>query len=1169
MESGGPVVVSVEDPVDDWNKGKVKGCTYKAFLGCNSKEFSGSANSVTCMYWLKEVEMAFESSECDVSQWVKFASQLLRGEALIWWNLTRSALTPEVLAKLTWPDVIEESLLIEDDFEAEKDERIAVGEKRKWEGPYRPIRQSISFGGGRANDSRRPVCFECREPGHMKWDCPKLVGGHRGNSVGSTARVEQPPRAPSRAFRMTTEEAKETDDVVSEIDGNSFGVDLLPTAIGGFDVVIGMDWFVRHKADIFCSKKMIQVPLPKNGVVTSYGEKGKRSNPIISSLKARKFLEKGYPSYLPYVVDANKEKKSVEDVEVVQDFPDVFLEDLLGLPSERQVEFQIDLTLGAAPIAHTLYRLAPTEMKEMMTQLQELLEKGFIRLSSSPWGASVLFVKKKDGSMRMCIDYRELNKVTVNNKYPLPRIDDLFDQLQGAGCFSKIDLRSGYHQVRVKKEDILKTAFQTRYDHYEFLVMPFGLTNAPAVFMDLMNRVCRPFLDKSVIIFIDDILIYSKDESEHGKHLREVVCGIKGWSKGGPGKDRGDDELGTSNKSDRDSKFLGLAGYYRRFIQDFSKIATPLTSLTRKNIKFLWTDAQEQAFQTLKRKLCEAPILSLPEGSKDFVIYSDASKMGLGCVLMQRGKVIAYASRQLKDHEKNYPTHDLELAAYIFDQKELSMRQRRWLELLKDYDCDLLYHPGKANVVANALNRRSYDGGVKMSLTRIDVVSSLLESIKSCQVEALKEENLKSEIMVKQGGLLAEDGRGLKLFQGRIWGLETELLVSGDEIGRGQLCEEVCHVPPSQSGAPKSVWKFATVVHSRVEVGQHHYGFCDEATKDLRVHDTIWVIVDRLTKSAHFLAMRETLTMEKLGELYIDEVVSRHGVPQSIVSDRDSRFTSNFWASLQKELGTRLNLSTAYHPQTDGQSERTIQTLEDMLRSCVIDFGGSWDLHLLLVELAYNNSYHSSIGMASFEALYGRKCRTPVCCLEAGEKQFTGPEIVQETVDKVKEIRERLKAAQDRQKSYADKKRRPVEFQVGDRVMLKVSPWKGIIRFGKRGKLSPRFLGPFVILEKVGLQAYRLDLPPEMDGIHPTFHVCYLRKCLAEKESVIPLTEIRVDNGNRCVEEPKAILESKVKKLRHKDVVMIKVQWKHHRGANVTWESEDDMKKRYPHLFKL
>ncbi|KAI3746207.1 hypothetical protein L6452_08631 [Arctium lappa] len=291
--------------------------------------------------------------------------------------------------------------------------------------------------------------------------------------------------------------------------------------------------------------------------------------------------------------------------------------------------------------------------------------------------------------------------------------------------------------------------------------------------------------------------------------------------------------------------------------------------------------------------------------------------------------------------------------------------------------------------------------------------------------------------------------------------------------------------------------------------------FVTKLPKTLRGNDKIWVIVDRLTKSAHFLAMRETLPIDKLAKLYIDEVVSRHGIPLSIVSDRDSRFTSRFWEALQQELGTRVNLSTTYRPQTDGQSERKIQTLEDMLRSCVIDFGGNWDTHLPLVEFTYNDSYPSSLRASLFEALYGRKCKTPVCWLEAGEKQFTGPEIVQETADKVKSIRERLKATQDRQKSYADKKRRPVEFQVGDRVMLKVSPWKGLIRFGNRRKLSPRFLGTFTILERIGIQAYKLDLPPEMDEIHLTFHVCYLRKCLAEEESVIPLSEIRVDD-NRC-----------------------------------------------------
>ncbi|KAI3518319.1 hypothetical protein L1887_06914 [Cichorium endivia] len=238
-----------------------------------------------------------------------------------------------------------------------------------------------------------------------------------------------------------------------------------------------------------------------------------------------------------------------------------------------------------------------------------------------------------------------------------------------------------------------------------------------------------------------------------------------------------------------------------------------------------------------------------------------------------------------------------------------------------------------------------------------------------------------------------------------------------------------------------------------------------------------------------------------------------------------------------------------------------------MLRSCVIDFSGSWDIHLPLVEFAYNNSYHSRIDMAPFEALYGRKCGTPVCWLEAGEKQFAGPEIVQQTADKVKVIRERLKSAQDRQKSYADKKRRPIEFQVGDKVMLKVSPWKGVIRFGKRGKLSPRFLGPFKVLERIGSQAYRLDLPPELQGIHNTFHVCYLRKCLAEEENVIPLSDIQVNDEVRYTEEHVAILDRKTKKLRQKEVGLVKIQWKHREGANMTWEPENEMRRRYPHLF--
>ena len=341
--------------------------------------------------------------------------------------------------------------------------------------------------------------------------------------------------------------------------------------------------------------------------------------------------------------------------------------------------------------------------------------------------------------------------------------------------------------------------------------------------------------------------------------------------------------------------------------------------------------------------------------------------------------------------------------------------------------------------------------------------------------------------------------------------------------------------------------------------------------------DTIWVIVDRLTKSAHFLPIREKDKMGKLTQIYLKEIVRLHGVPKSIISDRDSRFTSRFWQSLQEALGTRLDMSTAYHPQTDGQSERTIQTLEDLLRACVIDFGKAWDSHLPLVEFSYNNSYHTSIKAAPFEALYGRKCRSPLCWTEVGDTQLargqipesalTGPEIIRETTEKIFKIKERLKASRDRQKSYADKRRKPLEFQVGDKVMLKVSPWKGMIRFGKRGKLNPRYIGPFEIIARIGPVAYKLLLPPELGNVHPTFHVSNLKKCLSDESLAIPLEEIVIDENLRFIEEPVEIMDREVKRTKQSRIPIVKVRWNARRGPEFTWEREDQMKQKYPHLF--
>ncbi|GJR87466.1 putative reverse transcriptase domain-containing protein, partial [Tanacetum coccineum] len=553
------------------------------------------------------------------------------------------------------------------------------------------------------------ACYECGSTDHVRPACPRWnrvqgPGGNRPNQVVANnegqGRGNQGNQARGRAFMLGAEEARQDPNIMTgtftlnkhfattlfdsgadysfvsttfipllglepndlgfkyeieiasgqlveidkvikgcklEIEGHIFDIDLIPFGHGSFDVIIGMDWLSNYKAEIICHEKVVRIPLPDGNMLRVLGERPDEKARLLMSAKAS--------------------DKKQEEIVVVRDFP------------ERSIG-----------------------------QLKELQDKGFIRPSSSPWGAPILFVKKKDGSFRMCIDYRELNKLTVKNRYPLPRIDDLFDQLQGSQFFSKINLRSGYHQLRVHEDDIPKTAFRNRYGHFKFTVIPFGLTNAPTIFMDLMNRVCRLYLDKFVIVFIDDILIYSKTKEEHVEHLRLVLELIKKeklyakfskcefWLRevqflrhvingNGIHVDPSKIEAIKNWKAPRTPtevcSFLGLAGYYRRFIMNFSKIDKSLTILTQKSKTFNWGKEQEYAFQTLKDKLCNAPVLTLLDGLEDFVVYCDASGIGLGCVLMQRGKVIAYASRQLKIHENNYTTHDLKLGAVVFALKIL------------------------------------------------------------------------------------------------------------------------------------------------------------------------------------------------------------------------------------------------------------------------------------------------------------------------------------------------------------------------------------------------------------------------------------------------------------------------------------------------------------------
>ncbi|GJX40189.1 putative reverse transcriptase domain-containing protein [Tanacetum coccineum] len=700
----------------------------------------------------------------------------------------------------------------------------------------------------------------------------------------------------------------------------------MPVELGSFNAIIGMDWLAKYQAVIVCAEKIVRIPWG-NETLIIHGDGSNQGNVtrlnIILSTKTQKYMQKGFLIFLAHVtakeVEDKSEKKRLEDVPMVRDFPEVFPEDLPGLPPTRQVEFQIDLVPGAAPVARAPYRLAPSEMKELTEQRKSYSTRAFIN------------------------PVPLLGTPVLKNRYPLPRIDDLFDQLQGSSVYSKIDLRSGYHQLRVREEDISKTAFRTRYGHYEFQVMPFGLTNAPAVFMDLMNR----------------------NKQEHEEHLKLILELLK--------------------KEELYAKFSKCEFW-----------------IPKKLLCTIWLYPKE------------AKILSYTAMLR--------SRVWALAVLIQGEKVISYASRQLEIHEKNYTTHDLELGAVVFalkiwrhylygtkctvftdhkslqhilDQKELNMRQRRWLELLSDYDCDIRYHPGKANVVADALSRKEREPPLRVRALVMTISLDLPKQILNAQTEARKPENIKSEDV---GGMLIENAKfpeaireqklepradGTLCLNGRSWlpcygDLRNVIMHESHKSkysihpGSDKMYQDMKKLywwPNMKADIATYVSKCLTCAKVKAE-HQRPSGllvqpkipewkwdnitmdFVTKLPKTSQGYDTIWVIVDRLTKSAIFTPMKETDPLDKLARTYLKEVVTRHGIPVSIICDRDPRFASNFWRSLQNALGTNLDMSTAYHPQTDGQSERTIQTLEDMLRACAIDFGKGWVNHQPLVEFS-------------------------------------------------------------------------------------------------------------------------------------------------------------------------------------------------------------------------
>nr|GEX40676.1 hypothetical protein [Tanacetum cinerariifolium] len=617
-----------------------------------------------------------------------------------------------------------------------------------------------------------------------------------------------------------------------------------------------------------------------------------------ANVVTEKYMMKGFPIFLAHIttkeVEDKSEKKQLEDVPIVQNFPEVFPEDLSGLPPTRQVEFQIDLVPGAAPIARAPYRLAPSEMKELAEQLKELSDKGFIRPNLMP-------VELGSFDAIIGMDWLEKYQAIIVCAEKIVHIP--------WGNETLIIHGDGSNRGNTTRLSIISCTKTEKYVKKGFPIFLAHITMKEVEDKSKEKRL------EDVHVVRDFPEVFPEDLSELGSF--DVIVGMD-WLKTYHAVIECDEKIvhvpfkdetliiryWTSPKSPTEIRqFLGLAGYYRRFIEGFSKIVKPMTKLTQKKVKFEWGDKQEAAFQLLKKKLCSAPILALPEGCGEFIVYCDASNKGLGAVLMQREKVILYASRQLKIHEKNYTTHDLELRAVVFalkiwrhylygtkctvftdhkslqhvlEQKELNMRQRRWLELLSDYDCDIRYHPGKANVIADALSRKELEPPLRVRALVMTIGLDLPRQILNAQTEARNRRTSRRKMLEVKAEHQKPSG----------------LLV--------------------QPETPEWKWDNITM------------DFVTKLPKSSQGYNTIRVIVDRLTKSAIFTPIRETDLMDKLARIYLKEVVTRHGIPVLIISDRDPRFASNFWRSLQNILGTSLDMSTAYHPETDGQSERTI-----------------------------------------------------------------------------------------------------------------------------------------------------------------------------------------------------------------------------------------------------
>ena len=921
------------------------------------------------------------------------------------------------------------------------------------------------------------------------------------------------------------------------------------------------------------AKKPISNPSCSNS--TSVKSKKVKSNFYISSSEVGRVLGQNQVVLIlmhkDVLLSVNELPSSLpnEFLSLLKEFEDVFPEEeQIGLPPLRGIEHHIDFIPGAIIPNRPAYRANPDETKEIQRQVDELLLQGKIRESMSPCAVPVIIVPKKTGEWRMCTDCRAVNKITVKYRYPIPRLDDMLDELHGSTVFTKIDLKSGYHQIRIREGDEWKTAFKTKFGLYEWLVMPFGLTNAPSTFMRLMNFVLRDYIGKFVVVYFDDILIYSRSIEDHYEHVKSVLLTLRaerlygnlkkcsfcmneivflGFVVSSKGvevdkeKIKAITEWPTPKNANEVRSFHGLASFYRRFVKDFSTIAAPLNEIVKKDVGFHWGEKQQVAFDTLKEKLTSALILALPNFDLAFELECDASGIGIGAVLKQNNKPIAYFSEKLKGAQLNYSVYDKELYAlvrslqtwqhylwpkefvihsdheslkYLKGQGKLSKRHAKWVEFIETFPYVVKYLKGKENIVADALSRRyTLLNSLHSRLFGLEFIKDLYANdvdfgsmFQACESGPFEKFYLFDGFLFKEnklcvpkcslrealireahgGGLMGHFGaqKTLEILNVHFYWPSMRAYVE-------KFCANciVCRKAKSHT-LPHGLYTPLPIPHEPwVDVSMD---FVLGLPRSQRGRDSILVVVDRFSKMAHFIACNKSDDASHVANLFFKEVVRLHGVPRTIVSDRDAKFLSHFWRVLWSKLGTKLLYSTTCHPQTDGQTEVVNRTLSQLLRVCLLKNLKSWEESLSFIEFAYNRQVHKTTGYSPFELVYGFNPLSPLDLMPLPCKDHLSLD-GKAKAEKVRKLHEQARANMEKKNEqyskYANKGRKQVVFDKGDWVWLHLR--KERFPEKHKSKLLPRGDGPFQVLERINDNAYKLDLPGEYN-VSASFNVADL-----------------------------------------------------------------------------